>query len=453
MQLKTESKSSEFSDKARKDNESANIAVGLDIGTTKICALVASCGAREDSLDILGIGIAENEGLNRGVVVNIEKTVKSLKNVIEQAEQQSGITIKECIVGIAGDHVESFQTRGIVGISSPTHEITQKDVDRLLEETRKLNIPSERKIVHVIPQDFIIDGQDGITDPVGMNGVRMEANVHIVTAQATAIQNIHKCVNRLDIAVKDIVLEPIASSIAVLSEEEKEVGVALIDIGGGTTDIAIFEENILRFTSVIGIGGRQVTSDIRQIMGIIASQAERIKRDYGHASKSTIFQDEIFMIPGIGGRKPVERTKSELCDIIQPRMEEIYEFALAEIRRSGFSGRLGAGIVLTGGAALMRGADELAQDVFGMPVKIGIPSGITYSGLAPEIESPIYSTGVGLVMYGLNNYPVVIKREVDEKKPQEQGGKVDEEPAVTEAKPMQSKNSIFKRMKNFMNDL
>ncbi len=377
------------------------ITVGLDIGTSKVCALVASRDEAPNSLKILGIGIAESEGLNRGVVVNIEKTVKTIEKVIDQAQQQSGIKINDVVVGIAGDHIQSLTTRGLVGISSPNHEITANDVERVIEESRNIKLPSERKIIHVIPQDFIIDGQDGILDPIGMSGVRMEANVHIVTGLDTAIQNIYRCVEKLKLGVRDIILEPLASSYAVLDDEEKEVGVALVDIGGGTTDIAIFEENIIRFTSVFGIAGKQVTDDIRKGLGIIATQAERIKREYGHAHRNSIMQDEVFMIPGIGGRKPLETTKSFLSQIIQPRMEEIFEFALAEIRRSGFSGKLGAGVVITGGSALLKGTEELAQEIFGMPVKIGMPSSITYTGLAPEIKTPLYSTVVGLAMFGL----------------------------------------------------
>jgi cell division protein FtsA len=379
------------------------ITVGLDIGTSKVCALVASRDEAPNSLKILGLGIAESEGLNRGVVVNIEKTVKTIEKVIDQAQQQSGIKIEDVVVGIAGDHIQSLTTRGLVGISSPNHEITAQDVERVIDESRNIKLPSERKIIHVIPQDFIIDGQDGILDPIGMSGVRMEANVHIVTGLDTAIQNIYRCVEKLNLGVRDIILEPLASSYAVLDEEEKEVGVALVDIGGGTTDIAIFEENIIRFTSVFGIAGKQVTDDIRKGLGIIATQAERIKREYGHAHRNSIMQDEVFMIPGIGGRKPLETTKSFLSQIIQPRMEEIFEFALAEIRRSGFSGKLGAGVVITGGSALLKGTEELAQEIFGMPVKIGMPSSITYTGLAPEIKTPLYSTVVGLAMFGLKD--------------------------------------------------
>lgn len=382
--------------------QTKNISVGLDIGTAKVCALVAQPGDMPDSLDILGIGITESEGSHRGVITNIEKTTETIQRVIDQAQQQAGIEIKEVTVGIAGDHIESFQTRGIVGISNPNREISEHDVQRCLDESRNFAIPAEKKILHVIPQEFIIDGQDGIVHPIGMSGVRMEADVHVVTGLLTAVQNIYRCVERIGLSVKDIVLEPLASCNAVLEPEEKEVGVALIDIGGGTTDIAIFEENIIRYTKVIALAGKQVTDDVRKGLGIIASQAERIKKEYGHAYMPSIMNDEVIMIPGIGGRKPNEITKSLLCQIIQPRMEEIFEFALAEIRRSGYAGSLGAGIVLTGGCSLVRGAEDLAHEIFGMPVKIGIPSAISYTGLAPEIKNPIYSTAVGLALHGMN---------------------------------------------------
>ncbi|MCX6146618.1 MAG: cell division protein FtsA [Candidatus Kapabacteria bacterium] len=379
------------------------IVVGLDIGTSKVIAIVASPDIENKSLKILGIGITESEGLNRGVVVNLDKVVNTIKKVISQAEQQSGIKIEEVVVGIAGDHIESMQVRSIITISNPTLEITQNDVDRLVEEAKRVAIPQERRIIHVIPQDFIIDGQDGIIDPVGMSGVRMEANVHIVTGLNTAIQNIYRCVERCELKVKDIVLEPIACSNAVLTSEEKEVGVALVDIGGGTTDIAIFEEGIIRFTSIFALAGKHVTHDVRKVLGIIESQAERIKREYGHSDLDLLMKDEVFMIPGIGGRIPLEISKSYLCQIIQPRMEELFELALSEIRRSGMANRLGAGVVLTGGTILLKGTEELARKVFQMPIKIGIPSGITYSGLAPEVESPVYSTAVGLVLYALKD--------------------------------------------------
>ncbi len=389
--------------KGSEKTDKPKVTAGLDIGTSKVCSIIATAGELPGSLNILGIGITESEGLNRGVVVNIEKTVKSIQKVIEQAEQQAGIKVDDVVVGIAGDHVESFQTKGIIGISNPNKEITSQDVERVLEESRNIKIPSERKILHVMPQEFIIDGQDGITDPVGMSGVRLEANVHVVTGLVTALQNIDRCVERINLEVRDIVLEPLASSYAVLDPEEKEVGVALIDIGGGTSDIAIFEEGIIRFTSVFGIAGKQLTDDIRKGLGVIASQAERVKREYGHAYMNSIHKDEVFMIPGIGGRKPMEVTKSYLCRIIQPRMEELLEFAYSEIKRSGYAGSLGSGVVITGGSALIRGVEELATEIFNMPVKIGMPKGLSYSGLVPEIESPVYSTAVGLALFGIDS--------------------------------------------------
>ncbi len=411
------------------------ISVGLDIGTSKICALVASPGDTPNSLNILGIGITDSEGLYRGVVINIDKTVRTIKRVIEQAEQQAGVKVNEVVVGIAGDHIESFQSKGIVGISNPTREISKSDVDRIIEESRNIKIPQERKILHVIPQEFIIDGQDGISDPVGMSGVRLEADVHVVTGLKTAIQNIYKCIERNNITVKDVVLEPLASSYAVLEPDEKEVGVALVDIGGGTTDIAIFEENIIRYSSVIGIAGKQVTDDIRKGFGLVIENAERLKREHGHCWLESIHRNDVFMLPGVGGRKPREITKSDFCKVIQPRMEELFEFARAEIKRSGYSGSLGAGVVITGGTSLLRGSDELAQKVFGMPAKIGLPSGITYSGLAPEIENPMYSTAVGLALYGLKDKKTQSVIEQANKK----NGK--------------EKKSLIRRVQNFMKEL
>ncbi len=378
------------------------ISVGLDLGTSKVCALVTSPNPDDDTLKILGIGIAESEGLNRGVVVNIEKTIRSIKKVIEQAEQQSGIKIKEVTVGIAGDHIDSIKTRGIIGISNNEQEITQADVDRLLSDASKIVIPSERQILHVIPEEFIIDGQDGITDPIGMSGIRLEAQVNIITGLKTAINNIHRCVERLGIKVKDVILEPIASSKSVLLEAEKEIGVAIVDIGGGTTDLAIFHEGIYKFTSVFALAGKHVTDDVRTVLGIVNSQAEKIKRDYGYCYQNSIMKDDVFMVPGIGGRKPMEIKKSQLCEIIEPRMRELFEFALAEIHRSGFADKLGAGVVVTGGTTLLNGTEDLAREVFGMPVKIGIPTNLTYSGLAPEVGSPIYATSVGLALNSID---------------------------------------------------
>lgn len=395
------------------------IVVGLDIGTSKICALVASEGEYDNELNILGIGITESRGVSRGYITNIESTVSSIKTVIAQAEQQSGVKIDEVIVGIAGDHIESQSTIGIIGIPNQSNGITQQDVLRVLDESRRVAIPSNRRILHVIPQGFIVDGQDSISDPVGFTGVRLEANVNLITANSAYLDTIYRCVERANIGIREVVLEPIASSISVLDEDEKEVGVALIDIGGGTTDIAIFREGILRFTSVIAVAGKKVTDDIQIGLGILKRDAEKIKKEFGHTYKAGIQREEYTMIQGINGREPRNINKQFLCDIIQPRMEEILEFASSEIERSGLIGFLGAGIVLTGGCSLIRGIDDLAADIFGMPIKIGSPSGITYSGLAPEVENPMYSTSVGLALYGLqdqsNNFNPNSKNSREEK--------------------------------------
>lgn len=376
-----------------------NIIVGLDIGTTKVCAVVA--GADENGrMNILGVGRSPAEGMMRGVVTHIDKTIKSICNAVAEAQSQSGVVIKSVIVGIAGDHIQSFQSRGVIGISGPEHEVTQTDIDRLIEDTKRVALPSDRKIIHVIPQEFIIDGQDGVYDPLGMSGVRMEANVHIITGLVSAAQNIYKCVQRAGLEVSDMVLEPLASSYAVLDDEEKEVGIALLDVGGGTTDLAVFEERTIRHTAVIGIAGKKVTDDIRKGLGILNEQAEKLKKDHGYAYVPAVPNGEPIILPGVGGRAPIEIDKRLLAQIIQPRMEEIFEIAALEIKRSGYSKHLSGGVVLTGGGALIRGTSELAQEVLGMPVKIGIPTGFS-GGLVREVENPAYSTAVGLVYHGL----------------------------------------------------
>ena len=279
----------------------------------------------------------------------------------QEAQASSGVAIRSVIVGIAGDHIQSFQSRGVVGISGQDHEVTRADIDRLIEDTKRVALPSDRKIIHVIPQEFIIDGQDGIYDPLGMSGVRMEANVHIITGLVSAAQNIYKCVQRAGLEISDMVLEPLASSYAVLDDEEKEVGIALLDIGGGTTDLAVFEERTIRHTAVIGIAGRKVTDDIRKGLGILNEQAERLKKDHGCAYVNAVVDNEPLVLPGVGGRPPIEIDKHILAQIIQPRMEEILEIAALEIKRSGYAKHLAGGVVLTGGGALIKGTAELAQ--------------------------------------------------------------------------------------------
>jgi cell division protein FtsA len=379
----------------------SDIVVGLDIGTTKICVIIGSA-EQDGRITILGIGKAVNEGMTRGTVTHIEKTVRSIQHAIQDAESQSGIKVRAVDVGIAGDHIQSFQSRGVIAISNPDNEITRKDVERLVQDTKRVALPSDRRIIHVIPQEFIVDGQDGVYDPVGMAGVRMEASVHIITGSITATQNIYKCIERAGLEVNDLVLEPLASSYAVLDDEEKEVGVVLVDIGGGTTDIAIFADRTILHTAVLAIAGNKVTEDIRKGLGILNDQAERLKREHGYAFIEEITNDLPITLPGIGGRSPMEINRTLLCQIIQPRMEEILEIVGMEIKRSGYSKHLTSGVVLTGGGALIKGTAALAREILGMPVKIGIPGGF-HAGLVAEVENPMYATSVGLVLYGIRH--------------------------------------------------
>ena len=382
------------------------IVVGLDIGTTKVCAVVAA----EDDLEginILGVGVAESEGLNRGVVVNIDKTVAAIQEAIEKAERAAGVVVRSVIVGIAGDHVQSFQSRGVI----TTHRdgvITQQDVQRLLEDTTHVAMPADREILHVLPQEYIVDGQDGVVDPVGMSGVRLEANVHIVTGLVSAARNIYRCVEKAGYEVEDIVLEPLASSYSVLHPDEKEVGVAIIDIGGGTTDIAVFEDSTIRHTGVIAVAGNKVTDDIRKGLGLMRDQAEQLKHRFGVALVDVNTPEEVISIPGIGGRTEKSISRSALSQIIQPRLEEVLEIASIEIKRSGYARHLGSGVVLTGGGSLIPGTAELAAEVLGVEARVGKPTGLN-GGMVKEVSDPKYATAVGLVLYGLR--PETVRRE------------------------------------------
>ena len=377
---------------------SNRIVVGLDIGTTKVCAVVATSDDL-DRVQILGVGVAESDGLNRGVVVNIDKTVSAVRDAIEEAARMAGVSVRNVIVGIAGDHVQSFQSRGVVTISNKDGEITEADVQRLLEDTTHVAMPADREILHVIPQDFIVDGQDGVADPVGMSGDRLDANAHIITGLVSAAKNISRCVEKAGYQVADIVLEPLGSSFAVLHSDEKEVGVALIDIGGGTTDIAVFEDNTIRHTAVVAVAGNKVTDDIRKGLGVMRDQAEALKCEFGTAM-AEMAPDEEIAIPGVGGRTEKRVGRGTLAQIIQPRLEEILEIASIEIKRSGFSRHLSAGAVLTGGGSLIPGTVELAAEILGLEARIGRPMGLS-AGLVQEVSDPKFATAVGLVLYGL----------------------------------------------------
>ncbi len=375
------------------------IVVGLDIGTTKVCAIVASINELQQ-INILGVGRAASDGLNRGVVVNIDRTVNAIRTAIEQAQLASGIEVRSVNVGIAGDHIRSLRSKGVITINNRDNEITSKDVERLLEDCQRIMLPNDQQIIHVIPQEFIVDGQDGINDPVGMSGMRMEAEVHIITGLVSAAKNIYRCVEKAGYEVADVILEPLASSYAVLDDEEKEAGVVLVDIGGGTTDVAVFQDNTIRHTAVVAIAGQKVTDDIRIGLSVLEDQAVKLKHDHGVAFADLIEEDDVITVPGIAGRPPKEIKKSILAQIIQARVEEILEIVAIEIKRSGYSSSLSAGVVFTGGGSLIKGICPLANEVLGMDAKIGVPRGLT-GGLVNEVNNPIYATAVGLVLHAL----------------------------------------------------
>ncbi|MFQ5586628.1 MAG: cell division protein FtsA [Thermodesulfobacteriota bacterium] len=371
-----------------------NIIVGLDIGTTKICAIVGA--VKESGIEIIGIGTHPSKGLRKGVVINIESTVQAIKKAVEEAELMAGCEISTVYAGIAGGHIKAFNSHGVIAVKEK--EISSSDIDRVIEAAQAVVIPPDREVIHVIPQEYIIDDQDGIQEPLGMSGVRLEAKVHVVTAGVTSAQNIVKSVNRAGLDVADIILQPIASSEAVLTQDEEDLGVVLVDIGGGTTDIAIYHSGTLKHTGVISLGGNQVTGDISVGLRTPSNEAEKIKKKHGCALTSTIPKEETIEVPSVGGRKPRVVSRQILGEIIEPRMEELFQLINREIIRSGYDGIVASGVVLTGGTASLGGITELAEQIFNLPVKCGLPSGI--SGLVDIVNSPMYATAVGLVLYG-----------------------------------------------------
>lgn len=378
------------------------IVVGLDIGTTKVCAIV---GKKNEfgKINILGFGKAESDGVARGVVINIDKTVEAIRQAVAEAEKQSGVDINVVHVGIAGEHIRSMQHKGIITLNNPELEISAGDVKRLHDDMFKIATPPGTEIIHVLPQEYTVDNQLGIKDPVGMSGVRLEGNFHVVTGQTTAANNIYKCVRKAGLEARELILEPLASSSAVLTEEEKEAGVCLVDIGGGTTDIAIFEDGIIRHTAVIPFGGNIVTEDIKQGCGVMRRQAEALKLRFGSALATEIREDEIITIAGLRDRAPKEIRRKTLSSIIQSRMEEIIEFVAAEIKHSGYEKKLVGGIVVTGGGAMLQHTKQLIEYVTGIDTRLGMPGEHLASGMVNEVNSPMYATGTGLVIYGLEN--------------------------------------------------
>ncbi len=376
-----------------------DIIVGLDIGTTKICVVVAEKGQFND-VKILGVGTSPSDGLRRGVVINLDKTVQSIEKAVEEAELIAGCEIHAVYAGIAGDHIRSLNSRGIVAVAG-NNGITQADMQRSIDAAKAISLPMDREIIHILPQEYIVDDQHGIRDPMGMSGVRLEVEAHIVTGAVTSAQNIYKSVEQAGLKVNDLVLEPLASSFAVLGEDERELGVGLIDIGGGTTDVAIFYDGSIRHTGVIGLGGKYVTSDVAHGLRTPLEQAELIKCQHGCCYLDKLGEDEEIAVPGVGGRDPRNVSRTILTRIIQPRMEEMFRLALNELKRSDYIDLLTSGIVLTGGASMIEGSVELAESIFDMPARLGIPDGFT--GLIESAKNPMYATGVGLVLYGEEN--------------------------------------------------
>lgn len=372
--------------------------VGLDIGTSKVVAIVGEIGPEGD-IEIVGIGSHPSKGMKKGVVVNIESTVQSIQRAVEEAELMAGCQIHSVYVGIAGSHIRSLNSHGIVAIKDK--EVYSLDLERVIDAAQAVAIPADQKVLHILPQEYVIDNQEGIKEPLGMSGVRLEAKVHLVTCAVNAAQNIEKCIRRCGLEVEEIILEQLASSYAVLTEDERELGVCMVDLGGGTTDIAIFTEGSIRHTGVIPIAGDQVTNDIAMALRTPTQYAEEIKIKYACALTQLAGADETIKVPSVGDRPPRDLSRQSLAEVVEPRYDELFTFVQAELRRSGFEDMVPAGIVLTGGTSKMEGVIELAEEIFHMPVRIGYPQSV--QGLTDIVRNPIYATSVGLLQYGVKH--------------------------------------------------
>jgi len=369
--------------------------VGLDIGTFKICAVVGELG--DSGVEIIGVGTHPSHGLRKGVVIDIESTVNSIKRAVEEAEIMAGCEVNSVFAGIAGGHIKGFNSHGVVAVKNK--EVAKGDIERVIDAGRAVAIPMDREVLHILPQEYIVDDQDGIKEPLGMSGVRLEAKVHIVTGAASSAQNIIKCCNRTGLNVTEFVLEPLASAEAVLTREEKELGVALVDMGGGTTDIVLFHDGAVKHTAVLGVGGNHLTNDIAAGLRTPIAEAERIKQRFGCARVAMVTGDEEVEVPSMGGRNPRTISRRILCEIIEPRLEETFQLLQREIIKSGYEDSLASGMVMTGGSTLLPGMIEMAEEIFNMPVRLGVPTQV--GGLIDVVSSPTYATGVGLVLFGL----------------------------------------------------
>ncbi|MZR62456.1 cell division protein FtsA [Alcanivorax sp. DP30] len=392
-----------------------NMIVGLDIGTSKVVAIVGQTTA-DGAMEIVGIGSQPSRGMKKGVVVDIEATVRSIQRAVEEAELMAGCHIHTVYAGIAGSHVRSLNSHGIVAIRD--REVAQADIDRVIDAAQAVAIPADQKTLHVLPQEYVVDNQEGVREPIGMSGVRLEAKVHLVTCAVNAAQNIEKCVRRCNLEVDDIILEQLASAHAVLTEDERELGVCIVDIGGGTTDIAIFTEGAIRHTANIPIAGDQVTNDIAMALRTPKQHADEIKIKYACALTQLAGADETIKVPSVGDRPPRTLSRQNLAEVVEPRYDELFTLVQAEIRRSGYEDLIPGGIVLTGGSSKIEGAVDLAEEIFHMPVRLGSPQGI--SGLIDVVKNPIYSTAVGLLLYGQR-----MEKEGGSPRAQSGGGQVD----------------------------
>jgi cell division protein FtsA len=378
-----------------------HVIAGLDVGTTKICCVIAEWSP-VGNLDIIGVGTSPSRGLRKGVVVNIDSTVESIKQAVADAEEMAGLEIASVIAGVAGGHIRGVNSRGVVAVSGKHREVSQTDIDRALEAARTINLPQDREVIHVLPQTFLVDDQDGVKEPLGMSGVRLEVEVHLVTGATTSVRNVVRSVNRAGLAVQDLVLEPLASSEAVLSTEEKELGILLIDLGGGTTDVALFRDGAVWYTGILPLGGDHISNDIAVGLRTPTSDAEELKKRHGSALTALVREDETVEVPSVGGRKARQLSRHVLSEIIQPRVEEIFTLVARDLARAGLEDVAAAGVVVTGGTCIMHGVPELCEQVFDVPVRRGAPTGL--SGLADVVQSPIYATGVGLALYGARGH-------------------------------------------------
>jgi cell division protein FtsA len=376
--------------------------VGLDIGTKKVAVIIGEI-MEDGKIEVIGIGTADSKGLRKGVVVNLEATTSAIKKAQEEAELMAGVEIDSAFVGISGAHIKSFNSRGVIAVSGKNREITREDIRRVLDQSKAVSIPPDREIIHVIPQEFVVDEQDGIKSPLGMSGIKLEVNVHIITSAITSVQNLKTCVERAEIEIEEIVLNQIATSAAVLTHDEKELGVGLIDIGAGTTEVAIFERGSLWYTSVIPIGGDNFTNDIAVGLRTPIPEAEKIKKKFGCVSGPAADEQETIEVPSVGkARKPRVLSRQILADIIQPRAEEIFRLVDGDIKRMGYEKSLNSGVVLTGGTALLEGLEEVAEEIFDLPVRRGDPTGV--GGLIDRVSTPDYATSVGLILQGFGQW-------------------------------------------------